>query len=118
MLYPGCGVRIWLYTGATDMRKSFNGLSALVRHQLDKDPLNGHWYVFINRRKTLMKILYFESNGYAIWSKRLEQGQFITHRISDHQHAITVAELQCLIDGIDLRKSRKYKRFSDHRAAG
>lgn len=99
------------------MRKSFNGLSAIVKHQLGQDPLNGHLYVFVNRRRNLMKILYFESNGYAIWSKRLEAGQFVTHRISGQQHAITLAELQCLIDGIDLRKSRKYKRFSDYRAA-
>ena len=99
------------------MRKSFNGLSAIVKHQLGQDPLNGHLYVFVNRRKNLMKILYFESNGYAIWSKRLEVGQFVTHRTGEGQYAITGAELQCLIDGIDLRKARKYKRFPDHRPA-
>ncbi len=117
MLYPRTGIRIWLYTQPTDMRKSFNGLSAIVKHQLGQDPLNGHLYVFVNRRKNLMKILYFESTGYAIWSKRLEVGQFVTHRISGKQHAITGAELQCLIDGIDLRKARKYKRFSSNQPA-
>ena len=117
MLSPGSQVTIWLYTGVTDMRKSFNGLSALVRNELGGNPVNGDLYVFMNRRKTLMKIIYFDNNGYAIWSKRLEQGQFVTHRLSDQTHAIGMAELHCLIDGIDIRKSRKYKRFSLERRA-
>ncbi|NKB63409.1 MAG: IS66 family insertion sequence element accessory protein TnpB [Gammaproteobacteria bacterium] len=76
MFHPKPRVRIWLYTKPADMRKSYNGLSILVRHHLHEDPLSGHLFVFVNRRKAQMKILYFESSGYCIWSKRLEQGQF------------------------------------------
>ena len=76
MLFADDQVRVWLYSEPTDMRKSFDGLSGLVKHQLKEDPLSGQWFVFINRRKTQMKILYFDRSGYCIWSKRLVQGQF------------------------------------------
>lgn len=76
MFVPGNQARIWLCTQPTDMRKSFNGLSALVKNQLDHNPLSGQYFVFVNRRKTQMKVLYFEPSGYCLWSKRLEQGQF------------------------------------------
>lgn len=112
MLRLDGSVRIWLCTVATDMRKSFNGLSAQVKHQLDADPLNGHLYVFINKRKTQMKILYFDQSGYALWCKRLEQGQFVTHQNdSAVKRSITYAQLQCLLEGIDVRHARQYKRF-------
>jgi len=105
-------VRIWLCTEPTDMRKSFNGLSALVKHRLEADPLNGHLYVFINRRKTQMKILYFDQTGFAIWSKRLEQGQFVTAHDTDAiKRSLSFAQLQCLLEGIDIRHARQYKRF-------
>ena len=105
-------VRIWLCTEPTDMRKSFNGLSALVKHRLNADPLNGHLYVFINRRKTQMKILYFDQSGYAIWSKRLEQGQFVaSHNTRAIKQSISFAQLQCLLEGIDIRHAKQYKRF-------
>jgi transposase len=68
--------RIWLCSEPTDTRKSFQGLSALVRNQLRHGPLSGQYFVFVNRRKTEMKILYFTATGYCLWAKRLEQGQF------------------------------------------
>ena len=112
MLRLDGSVRIWLCCEPTDMRKSFNGLSALVKHRLDADPLNGHLYVFINRRKTQMKILYFDQTGYAIWSKRLEQGQFFTaHSTGRIKQSISFAQLQCLLEGIDIRYARQYKRY-------
>ncbi len=81
--------RIWLCTEPTDMRKSFNGLSALVRNQLKHNPLNGQYFVFVNRRKTQMKVLYFTPSGYLL----------------------TPAGLQLLIDGIEVQKYRQFKRF-------
>lgn len=68
--------RLWLCTVAVDMRRSYDGLAALVRHHLGRDPLSGHGFVFVNRRRTQLKCLYFDSDGYCIWSKRLERGQF------------------------------------------
>lgn len=63
MLNLGGDCRIWLYTPACDMRRSFDGLSALVRNELGADPTNGHWYVFVNRRRTLLKVLAFDAGG-------------------------------------------------------
>ncbi len=112
MLFSEANVRVWLCTEPVDMRKSFNGLSALVKHRLEEDPLSGHLYVFVNRRKTQMKILCFDRNGYAIWSKRLEQGQFVIRHDGGIKRQINFAQLQCLLEGIELENTRQYKRFS------
>ncbi len=72
MWSPPSGLRIWLCRAPTDMRQSFHGLSALVRQALHEEPLDGALYVFVNRRRTLLKALYFESDGYCLWSKKLE----------------------------------------------
>ena len=112
MLFSEANVRVWLCTEPVDMRKSYNGLSALVKHRLEENPLSGHLYVFVNRRKTQMKILCFDRNGYAIWSKRLEQGQFVIHHDGGLKRLINFAQLQCLLEGIELENTRQYKRFS------
>lgn len=112
MLAPQGNRRVWLCTEPTDMRKSFNGLSALVKHQLSEDPLSGHYFVFINRRGSQMKILYFDRSGYAIWSKRLEQGRFVTRPQRGKKESLSFAELQCLLEGIEIRQARHYKRYS------
>ena len=62
--------------GPPDMRRSFDGLSALARNLLGENPASGHWFVFVNRRGTILKILAFDTGGYWIWAKRLEQGRF------------------------------------------
>lgn len=103
--------RIWLCTAPTDMRKSFQGLSALVRNQLKQDPLSGHYFAFINKRKTQMKVLYFTPTGYCVWAKRLEQGQFRVQPSAEGKRALNPVDLQLLIDGIEVQKYRKFKRF-------
>src|SRR5690625_6228897 len=65
-----------LYRGACDMRKSFNGLSGLVRNELGRDPASGGVFVFLNRRRTLIKLVHWEAGGYLLYYKRLEQGTF------------------------------------------
>lgn len=73
MILPDPGLTIWLYTPAADMRCQ---MAALTTCKLQETPHNGALYVFTNRRRTLMKILYYSKGGYCLWSKRLERGQF------------------------------------------
>jgi len=72
VFFPEDRVRVWLYARPADMRKQFDGLAALVKDQLAEDPLARHLFVFINRRRTLMKGLYFDRGGYCLWCKRLD----------------------------------------------
>ena len=67
-----------LFAAPTDMRKSFDGLSALVKHAMGLDPLSGRLFVFINRRATQMKVLYFDRSGFCVWAKRLEAGRLVS----------------------------------------
>ncbi len=111
MWFSEPSVKIWLYTEPTDMRKSYTGLSALVRQKLKENPLSGNYFVFINRKKTQTKILYFDRSGYCIWSKRLEQGQFNTGKISQDKVVIEGTRLKMILEGIEAKKTRQYKRF-------
>jgi transposase len=111
MFVPSAHARIWLCTKPADMRKSYHGLSALVKNQLAQNPLSGHYFVFINRRKTMMKVLYFESSGYCLWSKRLEQGQFQVRASTTGQRSLTWTDLQLLLEGIEVQKIRQFKRY-------
>lgn len=112
MLLPQSNLRVWLCTAATDMRKSYKGLSAMVKRELGDNPLSGERFVFVNRKRTQMKILYFDGDGYALWCKRLEQGQFVIPDVSVNKKALSYGELQCLLYGIDWQNARRYKRFS------
>ncbi|MDZ7768167.1 MAG: IS66 family insertion sequence element accessory protein TnpB [Woeseiaceae bacterium] len=115
MFFPEDQVRVWLYTQATDMRKSFDGLSALVKEKLSADPLSGQIFVFINRKGNYLKALYFDRTGYALWAKRLEQGRFHYRRdnaaVADNKRALNMTELKCILEGIDVRSVRHYKRY-------
>ena len=111
MWTPDRALNVWLYRRPTDMRKSYNGLSALVKQQLRDDPLNGALYVFVNRRRTQMKCLYFEDGGYCLWAKRLEQGQFRVHFDGVDKAHIELITLKLLIDGIDVDSIRRFKRY-------
>jgi transposase len=112
MFFPESQVRIWLCTLPTDMRKSYNGLSALVKNRLQGNPLSGELFVFVNRRQNQMKILYFDRSGYCIWSKKLEQGQFVVRGAPGGKRQLNGTQLKLLLDGIEIKKSRQYKRYS------
>jgi transposase len=111
MLLQEPNLKVWLYNQPTDMRKQFDGLAALAKVKLQEPAASGDLFVFVNRKRTHMKVLYYSKGGYCLWSKRLEQGCF--HRISSHEDKVGLdwAQLQCLIDGIDWQKVRKKKRY-------
>ena len=112
MFFPESKIRIWLCTLPTDMRKSYNGLSALVKNALQGDPLSGELFVFVNRRQNQMKVLYFDRCGYCIWSKKLEQGQFVVRRSPGGKRQMNWTQLKLLLDGIEIKKARQFKRYS------
>jgi len=97
------GVRVWLATGHTDMRRGFDGLALLVQEQLKRDPHSGQLFVFRGRRGGLIKILWHDGQGLCLFSKRLERGRFIWPSASGDAVTITAAQLGCLLEGIDWR---------------
>jgi len=106
-------VRIWLATRATDLRKSFDTLAELVRQQLQADPLSGHLFVFRNKRADRIKLLYWDEDGFVIVYKRLEAGTFRFPAADAAGVEIRAADLQMLLDGVDLasiKRGRRYRR--------
>lgn len=93
------------------MRKSYDGLSALARRALGEDPLSGQLFVFINRKRTQMKVLYFDTGGYCVWSKRLEAGQFRYRGEHGEKQRLDLSALRWLIEGVDASSLRRYKRY-------
>lgn len=111
MIAPGPATRIYLACGATDLRKGFEGLSDLVRHQFQEDPFSGHLFVFANRHKTRLKILYWDGSGLWVCAKRLEQGRYHwPHPEGPAEPGalrIVAEELTLLLSGIDLSQTRR-----------
>jgi transposase len=104
-------VSIWLATRATDLRKSFDSLAELVRQQLGGDPLSGQLFVFRNKRADRVKLLYWDEDGYVIVYKRLEAGTFRFPAAEAAGVQIRAADLQMLLDGIDLASARRQQRY-------
>jgi len=97
------GVRVWLATGHTDMRRGFDGLALLVQEQLKRDPHSGQLFVFRGRRGGLIKILWHDGQGMCLFAKRLERGRFIWPSASTGVGTITAGQLGYLLEGIDWR---------------
>ena len=93
------------------MRKSFTGLSALVKNALKENALSGDLFIFVNRRLTLMKILYFDRNGYCIWYKKLERGTFQLPTSDVDKRQLNYTQLKLILEGIDLSSIRQRKRY-------
>ena len=96
------GVQVWLATTPVDMRKSFDGLAEVVREFLKHDPLSGHLFVFRNRGGHLVKILWWDRDGLAIYYKRLERGEFRWPRWNATSVEITSAQLLRLLSGLEI----------------
>jgi transposase len=104
-------VHIWLATRPTDLRKSFDSLAELVRQQLQGDPLSGQLFVFRNKRADRVKLLYWDEDGFVIVYKRLEVGSFRFPQAEAAGVEIRAADLQMLLDGIDLDSVKRQKRY-------
>jgi len=114
MLSLAAEARIFVVAGATDMRKGFDGLLGIVSGVLEQDPLSGHLFLFVNRRRDKLKILYWDRDGLAIWYRRLEQGTFQMPRLSTDQKSAEIRseELTMLLRGIDYQNVRRRKRYA------
>lgn len=97
------GVRVWLATGHTDMRKGFAGLSLVVQETLQRDPHAGHLFVFRGRRSNLIKVIWHDGQGACLFAKRLERGRFVWPSPVEGAVTITSAQLGYLLEGIDWR---------------
>ena len=105
-------VRIFVAVVPIDFRNGFDGLAQLTRAVIKQDPLSGHLFVFSNRRRDRVKILYWDRDGLAVWMKRLEQGTFRWPSPEAQQVEWSTAELAAVLGGIDLKGSRRRPRFS------
>lgn len=99
--------KVYIALGATDMRKSINGLSLLVVDQLDLDVFSGNLFAFCNRRRDLIKILYWADNGFCVWMKRLEKDVFRWPDSEQDVMEINRTALGWLLNGLDLRQAHK-----------
>ncbi|MDP1898539.1 MAG: IS66 family insertion sequence element accessory protein TnpB [Sulfurimicrobium sp.] len=113
MFFPEGQVRVHLYGQPVDMRKSFDGLYALTRQGLGQDPLSGHLFVFINRRATQMKVLYWDRTGFCLWAKRLEQGRFLSDWRQVATQEMDWTGLKLLLEGIEAKVVRKRYKHPD-----
>ena len=107
MFFPEGQIRVHLYGQPCDMRKSFDGLQSLVRHGLDADPTDGSLYVFINRRATQTRVLYFDRSGFCVWAKRLEAGVFLGDWSQIRTREMDWTALKLMLEGIEPGKRRK-----------
>lgn len=107
------GVRVFVATERIDGRKGIDGLAAVVRSQLAADPLSGSMYVFFTRRADRVRVLYWDRDGYVLVTKRLEKGSYRLPWASERGRVvIEAAELLLVLEGIDLRDSRRRARWA------
>ena len=107
-------MRVFVCTQPADMRRGFDGLAAMTREIMREDPLSGRLFVFFNRRRDRVKILFWDRTGLCLWYKRLEKGLFKPPAAEDSErHSIRVesAELMLILEGIDLAGARRQRRY-------
>lgn len=109
--FPSC-VRIFLAVQPCDMRKSFDGLHALVEHSLRENVRTGALFVFSNKRRNLLKILYFDGSGLWVLAKRLERGAFTWPEAEGEKTGLSPRALALLLEGVDLSQTKAKRWFS------
>jgi transposase len=106
-MLPSSDSRVYLAIGVTDMRKQINGLSILVEQHLSLNPFSGDLFVFCNRRRNMIKILYWDKNGFCLWHKRLEEHRFQWPKSEKEVLTIGSRELNWLLDGLDFTRAHQ-----------
>jgi len=106
-MLPLSDARVFLALGSTDMRKAINGLSIMVEQHLSRDPFSGDLFVFCNRRRNMIKVLYWDKNGFCLWHKRLEEHKFQWPESAEEVVMIGPRELEWLLDGLDFTSAHQ-----------
>ena len=114
MLSFSSAVKLWYCPDPVDMRLGFNGLFNLVANRLKADPLGGHLFIFRNRTADRLKVLYWSGHGLCLWCQRLEAGRYHFPEATPEQVSLelTPGQFQMILEGIDLSRVRRFKRFS------
>jgi transposase len=112
MVIASANTKVYLALGNTDMRKAINGLSMLVESRLQLDPFSGHLFVFCNRRRNIVKVVYWDRNGFCLWYKRLEKDVFRWPESEADVWQIDHRQLRWLLDGLEVRQARAHNRLS------
>lgn len=112
MMRPAEAVTVYLCREAVDLRRSIDGLSALVERELALDPFAAALFVFTNRRRDKLKVLYWERSGFVVWYKRLEKARFPWPEPGAATLRLTGRELNWLLDGIDLFRIKPHEALS------
>lgn len=107
MFFPEGQIRVFIYGEPVNMRLSYDGLYALARHKMGRDPLSGDLFAFINRRANQIKILYFDRSGWCLWSKRLEQGRLLSDWAAVRTREMDWTGLKLLLEGIEPKQVRR-----------
>lgn len=107
MIGPPAGTRVWLAAGVTDLRKGFDGLSALVQEALSEDPFSGQVFCFRGLRGDMVKLLWWDGDGLCLFAKRLERGRFVWPQAVSGAVHLTPAQLSMLLEGIDWRRPER-----------
>lgn len=108
MMFMPEGLQVYVAVGHIDMRKSIDGLSMIVAQQFALDPFSGHLFAFTNRRRTTVKVLYWDRNGFCLWQKRLERERFRWPATREDVLKIGHRELRWLIDGLDVQQRQAH----------
>jgi len=106
-MIPQDSINVYLALGSTDMRKAINGLSVLVEQAMGLNPFSGDLFVFCNRRQDIIKILYWDNNGFALWHKRLEEHRFKWPQRAEQVLTIDRKQLNWLLAGLDLTSAHQ-----------
>lgn len=106
-------IKIFIQPGITDLRKQISGLSVMVQDQLKLNPFSGNLFLFCNYTRSILKILYWDKNGFCLWMKRLERDKFPWPKNQEEAREISPAQLQMILDGIDFWNAHKKLEYSE-----
>lgn len=112
MLALSPATKVYLAAGSTDLRRSIDGLAYLVNGQMELDPLSGHLFVFCNRRRTMVKVLYWDRNGFCLWQKRLEKECFRWPKDGDAVVQVGARELMWFLEGLQLQQKGAHRQLT------